>query len=159
MLSIGSIFKGFTEAKSMEINWKKQAKEKDFTELNHSIFHTSLWRNELFQHRGHGEHKGYNYFWIRTLKTLCPCPVVKRIKTVRKWINIRCIRILFTLVTKKKRLVIEMILRPGSQHLWHPGLRYANTRVSVSLRPGCQIDCLYSGEKSKLYLAISFRTV
>lgn len=40
----------------------------------------------------------------------------------------------FTLVTKKKRLVVEFYLTPGSQ-----------------------IDCLYSGEKSKLYYLISFR--
>jgi hypothetical protein len=55
MLSIGSIFKGFTEAKSMEINRNKQVKKKEFTELNHSIFYTSLWTNEqmvvIFRHK------------------------------------------------------------------------------------------------------------
>ncbi len=34
------------EAKSMEIKRKKQAKKKEFTELNHSIFYASLWTNE-----------------------------------------------------------------------------------------------------------------
>ena len=32
-------------------------------------------RKELFHHRGHREHRGYNYLWIRSLKTLrslCP---------------------------------------------------------------------------------------
>ena len=43
------------EAKSMEINRNKQVKKKEFTELNHSIFYTSLWTNEqmvvLFRHK------------------------------------------------------------------------------------------------------------
>ena len=30
----------------MEINRNKQVKKKEFTELNHSIFYTSLWTNE-----------------------------------------------------------------------------------------------------------------
>ncbi len=33
----------------------------------------------------------------------------------------------------------------------------SDTRVSMVLTPGSQIDCLYSGEKSKQYYLISFR--
>ncbi len=39
----------------MEINRNKQVKKKEFTELNHSIFYTSLWTNEqmvvIFRHK------------------------------------------------------------------------------------------------------------
>ena len=39
----------------MEINRNKQVKKKEFTELNHSIFYTSLWTNEqmvvFFRHK------------------------------------------------------------------------------------------------------------
>ena len=40
----------------MEINRNKQVKKKEFTELNHSIFYTSLWANEQMVRTK--EHKG-----------------------------------------------------------------------------------------------------
>lgn len=45
----------------MEINRNKQVKKKEFTELNHSIFYTSLWTNEqmvVFLDIRTKEHKG-----------------------------------------------------------------------------------------------------